>query len=545
MGGSGGNNGTSSSQSRRTPATIERISDDGYAVHIRLPSYDAVCGGSAGARSDCAASPQVLELEATHGNATSWEGESAFQWSCPPDCPSGPKEQQSSVARRRRRRLARQIDRRRGPAATKRQHNDASTRGTRLLRTLVSVPAASSNGNSSTTGGSFVLESDPATVAAVATVGGILYSEQCTTGRASPAFGGNGSNSSSAMIDSNDNATTTTITAATETGTAASTPKTTNETVSKANTTTGSAATALLANPYDTRLITCLDPALAASRCAFGEGRTCVSCPHNARCPGGRRAWPVAGFWASSENTSKIRSCAAPSVDRCRGMLHGSLAAFQCGPGYEGTDCARCKKEYYEESVTGRCLQCGGGGGDDGESGSVDSGGQHTVMSKAKDMAQKATPLFILLGVLVLVFLSIAVIVILIKRKAGGTNGAGFQRALHFIIYVVVLLQTTMFCSSVATREVVSGANDYFRTGAEGDAAWRAIAEAVGKFYTALNVFQLDFSDALQLPCLDVSQFVMDTVRLRGVEKGEKKGIFRSDTNEWHRQRDWQSGVRM
>ena len=79
-----------------------------------------------------------------------------------------------------------------------------------------------------------------------------------------------------------------------------------------------------------------------------------------------------------------------------------------------------------------------------------------------------------------------------------------------------------MFCSSVATREVVSGANTYFRTDSEGDAAWRAIAEAVGKFYAALNVFQLDFSDAMQLSCLDGSQFVMDTVRrARG---GEGRG---------------------
>jgi hypothetical protein len=114
----------------------------------------------------------------------------------------------------------------------------------------------------------------------------------------------------------------------------------------------------------------------------------------------------------------------------------------------------------------------------------------------------------------VLVFLSIAVIVSLIKRKAGGTNGAGFQRALHFIIYVVVLLQTTMFCSSVATREVVAGANMYFQSGAEGDARWRAIAGAVGRFYSTFNVFQLDFSDALQLPCLDVSPLMVEKVRL-------------------------------
>ena len=71
-----------------------------------------------------------------------------------------------------------------------------------------------------------------------------------------------------------------------------------------------------------------------------------------------------------------------------------------------------------------------------------------------------------------------------------------------------------MFCSSVATREVVAGVNMYFQSGAEGDARWRAIAEDVGRFYSTVNVFQLDFSDALQLPCLDVSPLMVEKVRL-------------------------------
>ena len=83
-----------------------------------------------------------------------------------------------------------------------------------------------------------------------------------------------------------------------------------------------------------------------------------------------------------------------------------------------------------------------------------------------------------------------------------------------FLILLFFPTQTTMFCSSVATREVIAGANMYFQSGAEGDTRWRAIAEAVGRFYSTFNVFQLDFSDALQLPCLDVSPFVVEKVRL-------------------------------
>ena len=344
--------------------------------------------------------------------------------------------------------------------------------GTRLLRRLVPI-RGSDGGSSSSDDDSTVYLDDPGAAAAAAAVGGILYSEQCTGNNSSPGTSPTTSSSSGSGGESS--------TAGGHTNT-----------------------TAFLIGPYDTQLTTCLDPGLAASRCAFGEGGACVSCPDNARCPGGRRAWPVAGFWASSENTSKIRACAAPSVERCRGLLHGSLGGFQCGPGYEGTDCARCKKEFYEEALTGRCLRCGGGGGGGGR--------QHSVLSKAAGMAQKATPLFILLGALVFVFLGIGGIVIAIQRQSGGTRGGGMQRAFHFIIYVVVLLQTTMYCSSMATREVVSGANFYFRSGAEGDAAWRAIAEAVGSFYSTFNVFQLDFSDALQLPCLDVSPFMVEKI---------------------------------
>ena len=80
-----------------------------------------------------------------------------------------------------------------------------------------------------------------------------------------------------------------------------------------------------------------------------------------------------------------------------------------------------------------------------------------------------------------------------------------------------------MFCSSVATREVVAGANMYFQSGAEGDARWRAIAEAVGRFYSTFNVFQLDFSDALQLPCLDVSPLMVEKVRLSKKGQREKR----------------------
>ena len=109
-----------------------------------------------------------------------------------------------------------------------------------------------------------------------------------------------------------------------------------------------------------------------------------------------------------------------------------------------------------------------------------------------------------------------------------------------------------MFCSSVATREVVDGANMYFRSRAEGDARWRAIAEAVGSFYSTFNVFQLDFSDALQLPCLDVAPFAVEkvyavvvyvvlfawtflavfiTVRSRGIASPQRPGVSGSSNS--------------
>ena len=466
----------------RTPVTVQRISDGGYSAQIELPSYGAVCEGSQEARVACAASPQVLELVAVHGNATSWGGTKAFNWTCPPHCPKGVGsaiEQQVN----RTRQLTQQTERRqwRGAATSgmrRIKYGDLQVGGTRLSRRLVPIRGKDGGSSSSSSDDdSAVYLDDPGAAAAVAAVGGILYSEQCTGNNSSPTTSPTTSSNSSGSG---------------------------GETSTVGGNTSTTAFLPSVIGPYDTQLTTCLDPGLAASRCAFGEGGACVSCPDNARCPGGRRAWPVAGFWASSENTSKIRACAAPSFERCRGLLHGSLGAFQCGPGYEGNDCARCKKEFYEEALTGRCLRCGGGGG---------GGRQHSVLSKAADMAQKATPLFILLGALVFAFLGIGGIVIAIQRHSGGTRGGGMQRAFHFIIYVVVLLQTTMYCSSMATREAVSGAAFYFRSGgAEEDAAWRAIAEAVGSFYSTFNVFQLDFSDALQLPCLGVSPFMVEKI---------------------------------
>ena len=432
-------------------------------MHIRLPTYRDVCGASEPAKAECAATPQLLELVVAHGSATPWAGQASVQLSCPPNCPKnsdgGERGNASSQdASRRRLRLT--------------MANTPAASSSGFLRSVAQTPPAGDNNNDDdddksstrTSDESFMAVTDPASVAAIASVGGILYSEPCTTGRTGSSL---------------ENAT---IRGATPRG---------NLTGNNSASTEGSF------QPFDTLLATCLDHAVAATRCAFGQGAQCVLCPVNARCPGGRRAWPAAGYWSSNESTSQMRLCAAPGIERCRGMIHGSLSMHQCGRGYKGVDCARCVKDYYEDAVTGRCLRCSGNSGGDGDKPSL---------------AHKASPLFYLIGALVLVFLAIAGIVHLIKRRNGGTLGAGMQRAFHFIIYVVVLFQTTMVCSSTATREVVDGANAFFRTKAKGDAEWRFLAEAIGRFYSAFNVFQLDFSDAVQLPCLDLSPFLLETV---------------------------------
>ena len=61
----------------------------------------------------------------------------------------------------------------------------------------------------------------------------------------------------------------------------------------------------------------------------------------------------------------------------------------------------------------------------------------------------------VLLGSLAGFFLLLVVVVYAVQKEQGGTFGNGISRATHFIVYVIVMLQTTLYISSTATRQVI------------------------------------------------------------------------------------------
>ena len=100
----------------------------------------------------------------------------------------------------------------------------------------------------------------------------------------------------------------------------------------------------------------CYSPS-SGDMCSFGEGLDCKECPEHARCPGGFRAWPVAGYWAKDGSTGEIHSCPPPSKVRCLGWDAVSGATI-CGPGYDHDSplCGSCLENY--RSLDGVCIPC-------------------------------------------------------------------------------------------------------------------------------------------------------------------------------------------
>ena len=78
------------------------------------------------------------------------------------------------------------------------------------------------------------------------------------------------------------------------------------------------------------------------------------------RCPGGRRAWPTRGYWATGETSGVAEVCASPSSARCpNGMIHGTQATDdQCQRNYTGVRCGKCSDGFYVDPASQMCLSC-------------------------------------------------------------------------------------------------------------------------------------------------------------------------------------------
>lgn len=87
--------------------------------------------------------------------------------------------------------------------------------------------------------------------------------------------------------------------------------------------------------------------------CMWGDGSAaapCSSCPPNAICPGGRRVWPQAGYYSSSESQIDVTPCAPSPPDSPRCVRWDDAAgAVECGPAYQAGSygCLLCKDGTY------------------------------------------------------------------------------------------------------------------------------------------------------------------------------------------------------
>ena len=93
----------------------------------------------------------------------------------------------------------------------------------------------------------------------------------------------------------------------------------------------------------------------------FISNYQCLPCPPGAFCPGGGRAWPIAGYWSFSENSVPV-ACAIPSA--CPGAVvdpvtlsTGERLTSVCAEGYTGTYCSSCTANYYSDGLS--CQTCG------------------------------------------------------------------------------------------------------------------------------------------------------------------------------------------
>ena len=176
------------------------------------------------------------------------------------------------------------------------------------------------------------------------------------------------------------------------------------------------------------------------------------------------------------ETSAYASPCDAPQMQRCLGMIHGSMNRRQCGKGYEGSRCSRCAKGYFGNPSTGACEACWAAN----DNNSTTTGGDS--LDILAPFLWLAFGMFVGLGV-------IGATVFYVQRSRGGTLVGGLFRSMDFMCYVIILFQTTLYVANDATQVVV----ERFKT----EEGW-----LLSSFFNAINVFQLDFSYVVKTDCL-------------------------------------------
>ena len=142
------------------------------------------------------------------------------------------------------------------------------------------------------------------------------------------------------------------------------------------------------------------------------------------------------------ETSAYASPCDAPQMQRCLGMIHGSMNRQQCGKGYEGSRCSRCGKGYFGNPSTGACEACWA------------ANDNNSTMTGGGSLAILAPFLWLALGM----FVGLGVIgatVFYVQRSRGGTLVGGLFRSMDFMCYVIILFQTTLYVANDATQVVV------------------------------------------------------------------------------------------
>ena len=184
-----------------------------------------------------------------------------------------------------------------------------------------------------------------------------------------------------------------------------------------------------------------VDPAVCltvatAGACALGVEPLCTPCPDNGLCPGGWRLRPVRGHWVADETqTAAPEPCLPPATARCVGW-NTTVAAVQCGAGFEGPSCRGCAAGWYPDSVDG-CRPC-----PSSTQGTHGTSSIRTIVTRWTAFAIGAALVF------VLVFLS----VLLLQRGRNSSVSAGMFRARDFVMWAALCLQLVAQVGQQAVR---------------------------------------------------------------------------------------------
>jgi len=159
-------------------------------------------------------------------------------------------------------------------------------------------------------------------------------------------------------------------------------------------------------------------------RCGFGSADTCRDCPRLAVCPGsGFRAWPIAGAWSSSERSPAVVACAVPA-SRCLGF-DDYAGSSMCAPGYRQSSfaCSVCALDYFPDPRgSGACIAC------------------PTDIT----LWTSLQPVLEFLGGLAAMGVAMAVFVVIVSRRNGGTVVGGLKRTVQFVLSIVAVLQVAI-----------------------------------------------------------------------------------------------------